>query len=438
MEKIKIALISLGCEKNLVDSEMILGLVRGKNVEIIQELNDANIIIINTCGFINSAKEEAINTIMDAIEYKKNGAKIVVTGCLVQRYQEELKESIPEVDLWIPLKNYYKFGDLFKQVLNDERLNNKCLTFGERYVSTPKHLAYVRISDGCNNRCTYCAIPLIRGKFVSRSEESIIEEIKMHIKEGRKEICLISQDLTNYGCDINTTLADLLKKIVKLDNLPYIRLLYLYPDEITKELIQVVKENKQILPYFDIPLQHASNKVLSYMHRRGTKEEVKELIAYIRKEIKDVVLRTTMMVGFPHESQKDFDELIDFIEEVKFNHLGAFTYSKEEDTESYDMTCQVPEKVKKQRLNTLMDKQRWISLSLNNQYVGTQTKCIIESYDEDTNKFYARNYVFAPDDIDGMIIIDNNMNYDKSIISTIQDIKITEADFYDLKAEFIK
>lgn len=430
----KVALISLGCEKNLVDSEMILGLVRKGKVEIISNVNEADIIIINTCGFIASAKEEAIDTIIDSLKHKERGAKIVVTGCLAQRYLESLKEEIPEVDLWIPLKDYYKFGDLFKTVLDDEVYYNIPLKMEERLLSTPKHLAYVRISDGCNNRCTYCAIPLIRGNFVSRKVEDIVNEIKSLIKDGRKEICLISQDLTNYGYDINESLESLLKEILKIDNLPWIRLLYLYPDEISDELIDIVANNEKILPYFDIPIQHASNKVLKYMHRRGNKEFLKELINKIRNKVKDVVIRTTIMVGFPHESEKDFKEMLEFIEEVKFNHLGAFTYSKEEDTLSYDYTMQVPEKIKKNRLNILMDKQRWISLSLNKQMINRVYDCIIESYDSELDKYYGRTYAFAPDDIDGEVIISNDGK--EHNIGEMIKVKITDVDFYDLFGEF--
>ena len=430
----KLTLISLGCEKNLVDSEMILGLVRKGQVEIINNINEADIIIINTCGFIASAKEEAIDTIIDSLKHKERGAKIVVTGCLAQRYIDVLKEQIPEVDLWVPIRDYYKFGDLFKTVLNDESYCNMPLKMEDRMISTPDHLAYVRISDGCNNRCTYCAIPLIRGNFVSRKIEDIILEIKELIKQGRKEICLISQDLTNYGYDINESLESLLKEILKIDNLPWIRLLYLYPDEISDELIDIVANNDKILPYFDIPIQHASDKVLKYMHRRGNQEFLKSLILKIREKVEDVVIRTTIMLGFPHESEKDFKKMMEFIEEVKFDHLGAFTYSKEEDTISYNYTMQVSEKVKKARLNALMDKQRWISLSLNKNKIGRVYDCIIESYDRETDKYYGRTYAFAPDDIDGEVIIANDGK--KHEISEMVKVKIVDVDFYDWFGEF--
>lgn len=431
----RVALISLGCEKNLVDSEMILGLINKGKVEIVNDTNKADVIIINTCGFIASAKEEAIQTIIDSLEHKeRRGAKIVVTGCLAQRYIDVLKEEIPEVDLWIPLKDYFKFGDLFKSVIDDNTYANMPLMMENRLISTPKHLAYVRISDGCNNRCTYCAIPLIRGNFVSRRKDEIIEEIKKLIDDGRKEICLISQDLTNYGYDINETLCSLLKEILKLDNLPWIRLLYLYPDEISDELIDLVASNDKILPYFDIPIQHASDKILKYMHRRGNQEFISTLINKIRNKVPNSIIRTTIMVGFPHESQKDFDDMINFISDVQFNHLGAFTYSKEEDTLSYDYTMQVSEKVKKERLNILMDKQRWISLGLNKKFINKEYDCIIESYNEETNNYYGRTYAFAPDDIDGAVIIKDD--FKKHNIGDMVRIKITDVDFYDIFGEF--
>ena len=434
--KKKLALISLGCEKNLVDSEMILGLLSKSNVEIVNDTSIADIVIINTCGFITSAKEEAINTIFDVLDNKKEGATVIATGCLVERYEKELREEIPEVDEWISIKNYIHFGDILKSYIQDDSLVDKYLKMEERVITTPSPLAYVRVSDGCLHKCAYCAIPLIRGKLNSRCEDEIVSEVTKLVESGRKEICLISQDLSAYGYDIHTNLVNLLKKLVKIEGDFWIRLLYLYPSEIKDDLISLIKENNKILPYFDIPLQHASNKILKYMRRLGKKEDIIELLYKIRKEIPNAILRTTMMVGFPHESEKDFNELIDFVEEVKFNHLGAFTYSKEENTESYLMKPQVSEKVKKARLNALMDKQRWISLSLNKAQIGFTYDCIIEKYNEEDNTFSGRTYAFAPDDIDGEVIIENNKDYKEDIIGKFLKVEITDADFYDLKAKF--
>ena len=346
---IKIALVSLGCEKNLVDSEMILGLFNSLDFEIIDDLGKANLIVINTCGFIDSAKEEAINTIYECLQYKENGAKVVVTGCLVERYLDELSSGIKDVDLWIPLRYYNKFGELIGELFGNKDYCNVKLINKNRVISTPKHLAYVKISDGCNNRCNYCAIPLIRGNFRSEPKDDILDQVKYLVKSGRKEICLISQDLTRYGTDINYSLEELLLEITKIPGDYKIRMLYLYPDEISDKLIEIVRDNDKIMPYFDIPVQHGSNKILKWMNRRGTKEFIKELVLKIRKEIPNSIIRTTMIVGFPHESEKDFKELIDFIMGVKFDHLGAFTYSKEEGTKGFDMNNQVPKKVKEKR-----------------------------------------------------------------------------------------
>lgn len=437
MEKLKIGLVSLGCEKNLVDSEMILGLFKKMDVEIVTDLNKANAIIINTCGFIASAKKEALSTIFDCLDYKeRNNAKIIVTGCLVQRYLDELKEMIPEVDLFIPIREYNHFGDLIVNLFSDKRYQNQCLSFEERVLSTPKHLAYLKISEGCNNCCAYCAIPLIRGSFVSRSEEDIISEFKYLISTGRQEICLISQDLTKYGIDLeNVTLASLLKKLVKIEGNYVIRLLYLYPDEITDELIEVVRDNPKILNYFDIPIQHASDKVLKWMGRRGNKEFLNQLLDKIKKMIPDVVLRTTVMLGFPHESEKDFEELKEFIKRNKFDHLGGFTYSKEENTKGYSMNMQVKESVKKERLDEIMEIQKWISLEQNKRYLNNVYDCIIESFSEEDNAYYARGYMYAPDDIDGEIIIKTNKLLE---VSKKYKCKIVDIDFYDIFGEIVE
>lgn len=430
MEKIKVGLISLGCEKNLVDSEMILGVCKEAGFEIETDLNLVDIIIINTCGFITSAKEEAINTIFEALDYQENGTKIVVSGCLAQRYLEDLKKEIPEVDLYIPIKDYPIMGKLLSQLLNDNKYDGLCMNANNRVLSTPPHLAYLKISEGCNNNCAYCAIPLIRGKFVSKKEEDIILEFKYLVNTGRKEICLISQDLTKYGIDLeNTSLASLLLKLIKIEGDYKIRLLYLYPDEITDELIQVIKENDKILPYFDIPVQHGSDKILTWMGRRGNQEFINNLIKKIRNEIPECVIRTTLILGFPHESEKDFQILKQFVIDNKFDHLGAFTYSKEEDTRSYSMSGQVPEKTKQRRLDEIMEIQKWISLNINKRYLNNVYNCIIESYDDVNDCYYGRGYMYAPDDIDGSIIIKSDK---KLQLSKSYKVEIIDVDFFDI------
>lgn len=435
MKKKIISLISLGCEKNLVDSESILGLFDNEDYEISNDYCNADVIIVNTCGFITSAKEEAINTIYEVIDNKKEGAKVIACGCLVERYYNDLVQNLKGVDLFIPLRDYKDFGAKIGAIIGDYKLKGMCPTSLNRVISTPKHLAYVRISDGCNNRCTYCAIPLIRGSFRSRPKEDILTEIKYLARSGRKEICLISQDLTKYGIDINSNLESLLEDIIKLNLKDIkIRLLYLYPDEISDKLISIIKNNDLILPYFDIPIQHASNKLLKWMNRRGTKEFIQELILKIRKEIPEAIIRTTIIVGFPHESDKDFKELIEFVKNMKFEHLGAFTYSKEEDTKSFNMNHQVPKSLKEERYNELLETQKWISLRLNERYIGKTYETIIESFDEENDYYLGRNYMFAPDDIDGGIIIKSDKELE---IGSRYLVKITDVDFYDLYGEVV-
>lgn len=436
MKKIKVGLISLGCEKNLVDSETILGLCKNAEFEIETDLNNVDIIIINTCGFITSAKEEAINTIFEALEYQEKGTKIVVTGCLVQRYLEQLKKEIPEVDLYVPIRDYHKMGQLLSQLLNDNKYSNICMNIHNRVISTPPHLGYIKISEGCNNNCAYCAIPLIRGKFVSKPVQDIITEFKFLLKSGRKEICLISQDLTKYGIDLeNMTLVNLLQELVKIEGDYKIRLLYMYPDEITDDLIQFIKNNEKVLPYFDIPVQHGSNKILKWMGRRGTQEFISDLVKKIRNEIPSSVIRTTLIVGFPHESNKDFEILKKFVTDNKFDHLGAFTYSREEDTKSYSMNNQVSEKVKQQRLDQIMEIQKWISLAQNKKYINNIYDCIIESYDEENECYYGRGYMYAPDDIDGSIIIKSDKKLE---LYCNYKCLINDVDFFDIYGTIVE
>ena len=434
MKNLKICLISLGCEKNLVDSEIILGMFKKYGYIITPYENKADVIIINTCGFIEDAKREAIDTIIDCLDYKQNGAKIIVVGCLVQRYYDDLVKEIPEVDLYVRIKDYLYLGEKIETLLGD-KINKRGMCFDPlcRLISTPEHMAYVRISEGCNNRCTYCAIPLIRGSFVSRKKDDILYEVKELVAEGRKEICLISQDVTNYGYDLEKeNLASLLKDITKIDGDFSIRLLYLYPDEITDELIETIKENKKIMPYFDIPMQSASNKVLKDMHRRGTKEYVLDLMKKIRKMIPDAVFRTTMIVGFPGETDADFKETIDFIKKAKFNHLGAFKYSPEDDTIAANMPNQVDDEVKTRRYNELMEVQKWVSYEANKSFIGRKFSVIIEGYNEENKAYFGRSYFLAPDDIDGEIYINSDSNLE---ISKEYMVEIIDTSFYDLFGE---
>jgi len=415
----KIGLISLGCAKNQVDSEMILGVF--KKSEITNNISEADVIIVNTCGFIESAKKESIDTILEVLDYKK---KTIVTGCLVERYYDDLKKSLPEVDLFIRIKDYPRIKEILKGFLNE---NVKDFKEKNRMLTTPKHLAYLRISDGCNNRCSYCAIPLIRGSYRSRLEDDIYDEALSLVNKGVKELVLISQDTTRYGTDLgNTNIVKLLKRIETIPNLEFVRCLYLYPSDVTDELIECIKNSKIIVPYFDIPIQHASNKMLKLMNRRDTKEKLYDLIGKIRKSIPNAVIRTTVMVGFPYEEESDFIELKEFVKEIRFDKLGGFTYSREEDTKGYSMP-QVNKNVSKRRLNEIMRMQEKISLEKGLERVGEIHKAIIEDFEG--YYYIGRSFAFAPDDVDGYLFIESD---EKLKNGDIVNVEITDADSYNL------
>lgn len=430
---IKVGLISLGCSKNLVDSEMILGALANSKFEIVNTIEDSDVIIVNTCGFIESAKEESISNILDVVKY---GKKVVVTGCLVERYLEELKTSIPEVNLWIPIREYAHFAEKIESLFEEKVLVEELNPF-VRMLSTPPFMAYLRISEGCNNCCAYCAIPLIRGHFRSRPFNDVVEEAKLLASNGIKELVLISQDTTRYGSDFKDkkTIVDLLKELLKIKNLISFRLLYLYPDEITDELIDLIKENPRIAPYFDIPFQHSSTPVLKGMLRRGTGESYQALIDKIRSKIPHAILRTTYIVGFPGECDEDFVNLVAFTKKNKFDHMGAFTYSREDGTKAYDYKDQVPEALKKARLAKIMEVQKKISYQNNKARIGEVMEGIVVEYNA-TNKVYGlRSYWNAPDDIDGKISFVSNKEHK---IGDVVKVKITNAYIYDLFGEVVE
>ena len=355
---LKIGLVSLGCAKNLVDSENILGLLRHDGYTINSSAKDSDVIIVNTCGFIDSSKKESIETIFEMLSY---GKKVVITGCLAQRYEKELKEEIPEAT-FIPIHNYDKFNDYFKKV-DSELTTIGGLDDHYRMISTGHYSAYLKIGEGCDNCCTYCAIPLIRGHFVSRPYDAIMEEANQLAKQGFKELIVLEQDTTKYGIDLKEkhNIVDLLKGLLEVKGLEYIRLLYLYPDEITDELIDLIAKEKKLTPYFDIPIQHSEDHILRDMNRRGDKEFLRQLFKKIKDKVPNAILRTTVMVGFPGETEEDVDNLIAFMNEVQFDHLGAFTYSREEGTKSYDFDNQISEDVKKARLDRVMRAHQTIS-----------------------------------------------------------------------------
>ena len=424
----KVAIISLGCAKNLVDSENILGLLIKNHYQVVSNKEEADILIINTCGFIEASKRESISVILDNINGKQ---KVVVTGCLVNRYVDELKKEIPEVDLWIPIRDYPRFNQLLasldKDITNYEGLNDNY-----RLVSTGSYSAYLKIGEGCSNCCTYCAIPLIRGPYVSRSFDSIIEEAKYLAKQGYKELIVLEQDTTRYGLDLKNkkTIVDLLKELIKINGLEYIRLLYLYPDEITDELIDLIAKEEKLTPYFDIPIQHSEDKILKSMNRRGDKKYLTELFTKIRNKIPHAILRTTVMVGFPGETENDFKGLMKFIEEIKFDHLGAFKYSKEEGTASYSFSHQVRESTKQRRLEEVMELQQKISYEQNKKHIGeTMTGLVVG---KENGYYLLRSYFNAPDDVDGKILFSSSKTLNEG---DKVDVLIKESYVYDLYGE---
>lgn len=430
----KVGLISLGCAKNLVDSEMILSLLKRNDLEIVNDAMEADIIFINTCGFIESSKQESIDTILEFCETDKI---VVVTGCLVERYKEELEKEIPEVDLFLAIRDYPFFSELLSQVIQSKNLHGS-LDLSKRVITTQSFTAYLKISEGCNNCCTYCAIPLIRGSFKSFDQEEVIKQALSLKDQGVKELVVISQDTTRYGSDITsykTDIVNLLKELLKIKEFDYIRLLYLYPDEISDELIELIGSEPRLTPYFDIPIQHASSKVLSAMHRRGDKEFLLKLFNKIKTKVPNAILRTTLIVGFPGETEEDFNELMDFIKEVEFDHLGAFTYSKEEGTKSYDFINQIEKKVKINRYHKIMREQKKISLKKNKNRIGEIHTGLVINYDYESNSYYLRSHFNAPDDIDGSIIFKSSFPLEEG---KIVKVKITSCDSYNLYGEIIE
>ena len=427
----KAGIISLGCPKNRVDSEHILGVIKRLGYNLTNNLDEANYVFINTCGFINDAKKESIETILENINQDK---KIIVTGCLVERYLEDLKKEIPEVDLWIPIKDYPIFASRMKEI-DDSITDNYGIDYHYRILSSGPYTAYLRIGEGCSNHCSYCAIPLIRGEYVSRPLEETVEEAKALAKMGIKELVVLEQDTTKYGLDFRdgTNIVTLLKELLKIKEFSYIRLLYLYPDEISDELIDLIASEPRLTSYFDIPIQHSETHILKAMNRRGSKEELLSLFNKIRVRVPHSIIRTTIMVGFPGEKEEDIDNLLKFMEEVKFDHLGVFTYSREEDTPSYDYPNQTDEKIKQDRMNRVMKAQQSISYKNNKKHIGEVMEGMI--FVKEHNHYLLRSYFNAPDDIDGRIVVNSNKPLN---IGDIVKVKITDAFVYDLMGEVIE
>ena len=432
-----VGFVSLGCSKNLVDTEMMIGLFKNNNFKIVNNPKEAEIIVINTCGFIEPAKQEAINTILEMSEYKNKKCKyLIVMGCLVERYKKDLQKLLPEVDLFLSIKEYEKAWDEISKLINiPEEGKYTNMEYLEREISTGNNMAYLKIAEGCSNRCTYCAIPAIRGPFESRKIEDVLEEAEQLAKKGVKELVVIAQDTTKYGIDLygKPRLAELLEKLCKIEGFKWIRFLYAYPETITDELIDVVKNNEKICNYFDIPIQHISNPVLKKMNRKSNEESIKELIKKIRKEIPNVIIRTSLIVGFPGETQEDFEKLCEFVKTAKFDRMGAFTYSKEDGTPAERLPNQIHGNTKKARYNKIMKIQKEISDQKGKEKIGKTYEVLVENKSFDGKYLVGRTYMDVPDE-DGVVYIESS---DTSLIGKFIKVKITDYSDYDLVGKIL-
>ena len=453
-----VGFISLGCSKNLIDTEVAIGLFKENHYKIVNKPEDADILVVNTCGFIESAKEEAINTILEMAEYKKQRCKyLIAMGCLVQRYYDDLVKALPEVDLFIKIDEYNKLWEKIEDLIKRdivEKAKTKTSTkiseirplpmptydeFLNRVVTTGKNYAYLKIGEGCSNKCTYCAIPYIRGPFVSRKMEDILEEAEKLASEGIKEIIVIAQDTTKYGEDIygKSRLAELLQEISKIDGIEWIRFLYSYPEGITDELIDTVANNPKIAKYFDIPIQHISNAVLKRMNRKTSKEKIENLLEKIRNKIPNVTLRTSLIVGFPGETEEQFGELLEFVKKAKFDKLGTFMYSKEEGTPASRLPEQIHGNTKKARYNKIMKVQKQISLEKQENKIGKTYKVLVEDISFDGKYFVGRTMQDVPEE-DGLVYIKDAQNYkQEDILNHFIECKIEEVSEYDLIGKIV-
>lgn len=432
LEQNKVSVITLGCSKNLVDSENLITQLKGNDFDVQHDevTRDTDIVIINTCGFIDLAKEESINTILKYAKVKSKGGidKLYVTGCLSQRYKDNLEEEIPEVDAY--------FGTLeLPRLLNTLEADYKHELVGERVLTTPSHYAYMKISEGCNRTCAFCAIPLMRGGHVSKPVEELVKEAKSLARIGVKEIILIAQELTYYGLDIykKRALPDLLDALAEVEGIEWIRLQYAYPSKFPMGIIDAMKRHDKVCNYLDLPLQHASDKILQSMRRQITRDETKQLIRDIRQMIPGIAVRTTFIVGFPGETEEDFDQLCDFVREMRFERLGVFQYSHEEDTAAYEMEDDVPESIKAERANALMAIQQEISLELNQQKIGKIFKVLIDK--KEGGYFYGRTE-FDSVEVDNEVLIDASSNY--CSVGGFCDVIIDDATEYDLIGHVIQ
>ena len=438
-----ILFVSLGCDKNLVDTEVMLGLLASRGHQMVDSEEIADVIVINTCCFIHDAKEESIQTILEMAEYKKAGSckAMIVTGCLAQRYKQEIIDEIEEVDAVLGTTSYDKIVEAIDEALagytSVEMTDIDALPLVEskRLVTTGGHFAYLKIAEGCDKHCTYCIIPKIRGNFRSVPIERLLKEAEDLVAQGVKEIILVEQETTLYGKDLygEKSLHKLLRELCKISGLRWIRILYCYPEEITDELIQVIKEEDKICNYLDLPIQHASDGILKRMGRRTSKEQLVEIIGKLRKEIPDIAIRTTLITGFPGETQEQHEELMEFVDEMEFDRLGVFTYSPEEDTPAAEMPDQIPEDVKEDRQAELMELQQEIAFDLAEEMIGREVLVMIEGKVADENAYVGRTYKDAPN-VDGLIFVESE---EELMSGDFARVRITGALEYDLMGEII-
>lgn len=440
----KILFISLGCDKNLVDSEKMLGLLDEKGYCMTDDETAADVIVINTCCFINDAKEESVQTILEMAEYRKNGncKALIVTGCLAQRYQKEITEEIPEVDAVLGTTSYDKILEAIENALNGqvyerfEDIQRLALPEGKRLLTTGGHYAYLKIAEGCNKHCTYCIIPKVRGNFRSVPMEQLVTEAESLAREGVKELILVAQETTLYGTDLygEKSLHTLIRRLCAIQGIRWIRVLYCYPEEIYEELIQTMKEEPKFCHYLDLPIQHASDGILRRMGRRTTRKDLEQIIGRLREEVPDIILRTTLITGFPGETEEQHQELMEFVDQMEFNRLGVFTYSPEEDTPAASMAEQIPEEVKQRRRDELMELQQEVAFDLAEDMVGQSVWAMIEGQVSGENAYVARTYGDAPG-VDGYLFI----NTDEVLVTgDFAKVKITGACEYDLIGELEK
>ena len=443
---VKIGFVSLGCSKNLIDTEVMLARLANAGYAITTDETEADVVIVNTCAFIESAKKESIENILDIAWLKENnGLKaIIVTGCLAERYKDEIFTELPEVDAVLGVGSIERIEEAVAAVLADERFyahedKNEAPLGGERIVTTAEHTAYIKIAEGCDNKCTYCAIPGIRGKFRSRTIEDIVAEAKELEEVGVKELNIIAQDTTRYGLDIygEYALAKLVRAITEATSIPWIRLLYCYPDKITDELIAEMRDNDRVVKYIDLPIQHISDGVLKRMNRHGNGAMVRETVKKLRENIPGITIRTTVMVGFPGETEEEFTELCEYLAEAKFDRLGAFTYSREEDTPAYKLPDQIDEQVKQERYDIVMRQQLHITEAKNEKLIGTTVKVICEAFDPAAEIYFGRGEADAPD-IDTKVYFRPELGKKRITPGEFVNIKIDDVIDYDLIGDIVR